>query len=674
MKKLLYFIFGVVAIIVIAAISFILLFDPNAFRDDISAEVERVTGREFVIEGEIELSYFPWLAIDVGKTRLGNAPGFGSEAFATFERARLSVRLLPMLLRREVSVGTASLDGLALKLAVAPNGTTNWEDLIRANDAAAEEAETAGRDASELDIAGIDITNAAIDYYDRQLDEGYRLTNLSLSTGAVASGEPVRLDGGFDFELLPDGLAGDFKIDTVMLLDARANTVAFDRVDITVLGIDISAEVPAFSYDGDLEPVAMLQVDAFSMKSLMQRLDIDPPETVDPDALGKIIVDATAKVTAPAIRLDPLELVIDDTTFSGDLSLARDASGTITIDLKGDAIDLNRYMAPVPEADEAAAEEVPLEIPVDLVRAFNLRGGITLREVLLAGMTFENIELGINSSNGRLRMHPIKAEFFDGTYSGDVRIDASGNVPALSVDEKVSGVNLGALAKAVFDQDNITGTINGAFRLQGRGEDLAAMQRKLNGSMEFELLDGYYEGTDLWYELRRARALFKKEEPPELELPARTRFSNVRLTGPVTDGVFRNDDLLAQLPFLQLTGKGTVDLPTTEIDYQLTARVLQQPEFVEGATEEELEEFTEAVIPLRITGTAAAPSIKPDVEKMLRKEVEKKIKEKLLGDLFGGDKEAPAEDLAPGEEAPEEEKSDEDRIKDALKDLLKRDD
>ena len=94
MKKFLYFILGIVAIVVIAAISFFLLFDPNNFRDDISAEVERVTGREFVIEGDITLSYFPWLAIDVGKTRLGNAPGFGSEPFATFEHARLSVCLL----------------------------------------------------------------------------------------------------------------------------------------------------------------------------------------------------------------------------------------------------------------------------------------------------------------------------------------------------------------------------------------------------------------------------------------------------------------------------------------------------------------------------------------------------------------------------------------------------
>ncbi len=84
--------------------------------------------------------------------------------------------------------------------------------------------------------------------------------------------------------------------------------------------------------------------------------------------------------------------------------------------------------------------------------------------------------------------------------------------------------------------------------------------------MSFELLDGAWEGTDVWYELRRARALLKQEEAPEPTLPARTPFSSVAVSGPVTDGIFRSDNLLAELPFMQLTGKGSVDLPAAEID------------------------------------------------------------------------------------------------------------
>lgn len=129
-KKLLYLVLGIVAVFVVAVVAFVLLFDPNDYRDEISAQVKRATGRDLVIEGDLGLSVFPWLAIDVGKTRLGNAPGFGDEPFASFERARLSVQLLPMLLHREVSIGTASLDSLHLNLAVARDGRSNWQDLL----------------------------------------------------------------------------------------------------------------------------------------------------------------------------------------------------------------------------------------------------------------------------------------------------------------------------------------------------------------------------------------------------------------------------------------------------------------------------------------------------------------------------------------------------------------
>ena len=81
----------VVAVAVFAAIVFMLVFDPNDYKDKIAAGVKEATGRELVIEGDLRLSLFPWLAVEMGKTELGNAPGFDDAPFASFESARLSV-------------------------------------------------------------------------------------------------------------------------------------------------------------------------------------------------------------------------------------------------------------------------------------------------------------------------------------------------------------------------------------------------------------------------------------------------------------------------------------------------------------------------------------------------------------------------------------------------------
>ena len=636
LKITLYVVGALVALLLVAAISFALLFDPNDFRDRIAEETRAATGRELVIEGDLDVSLFPWLAIGMGKTSLGNAPGFGDEPFASFESAKLSVRLLPLLFGGKVSIGTAELETLQVDLAIARNGRSNWQDLLRgADDAAAAEAGDDPHEPLALDIASININNASLSYNDAQSGKSYKLTDINLASGRVAAGEAVPLSASLDFEMQPADLAGDAELETTVRFDVDEKSITLGEIEMSLFGVDMSASFDPINYASEMNLNGQLQVDAFSLPVLMARLNIEPPQTLDPNALGKILLDSKATVTASKITLAEVELVIDDTTLRGEVTAALDGSGRIGFGLKGDSINLDRYMAPAPETTESAGNEAPVEIPVDLIRTLNLSGSLEVDAASLTGMQFENADVKIQARNGDLRLRPISANLFDGTYKGDVRINASGSKPVLSVNENIAGVNLGALAKAMFDSEQVTGTISGSFVLTGSGADLAAIQQSLDGNLSFELLDGAFEGTDVWYELRRARALFKKEPAPEPVLPARTSFSNVRATGPVTDGVFRNDDLLAELPFMRLTGKGSVDLPKAEIDYRLKATVLEKPEFASGATAEELKEFTEAEIPLRISGALANPSVKPDIEGMLEDRVKEEVEDKLKDALKG---------------------------------------
>ena len=75
LKKLLYFFLGIAALLAIVAIYFSLVFDANDYRDRIAAEVKHETGRDLFIEGDLELTFFPWFALNIGRTTLGNAPG-----------------------------------------------------------------------------------------------------------------------------------------------------------------------------------------------------------------------------------------------------------------------------------------------------------------------------------------------------------------------------------------------------------------------------------------------------------------------------------------------------------------------------------------------------------------------------------------------------------------------
>ncbi|MDH3952983.1 MAG: AsmA family protein [Gammaproteobacteria bacterium] len=697
-----------VAVTIFAAIVFVLVFDPNDYRDKISEGVREATGRELVIEGDLELSLFPWLAIELGRTQLGNAPGFDDTPFASFDSARLSVRVMPLLLRREVVIGTAALDSLRVNLQVRKDGTGNWEDFGEAGEVqeaepGTPEAEAAGPSAT-IDVASVAVTDAALSYSDASSGDRFELTGLNLTSGRIAAGEAVPLDGGFAFRLDPAGLSGEVDIEVVVAFDADAAAISISdlniggRVDgvaevpatfrlaaaairlqteaqsadvgeinLQLMSVDLLADVEPFSYAGEPQPSATIGIAAFSPRTLMQELAIEVPPTADPDVLDKLIVDAKAKVGANAIMLSDLKLVIDDTTFTGKLSVPRSADGTFELDLAGDSIDLARYMAPAGEeaaGGEAGGETV--EIPVELIRAMNARGNLSIASASLGNILFEKVTLGVNSANGRLRMYPIAADFFDGGYRGDVRIDASGEVPSISVNEKIANVSLKPMMKAVYDVENVTGTVNGTFRLGGSGADMDAIRRDLDGDLSFELLDGAWEGTDVWYELRKARALIRGEAAPAAPATPRTRFSSTKASGKVTDGVMRNDDFFAELPFMQVSGKGTVNFVEASVDYTVTGRFLEKPEFMTDVSQDELDDFTKAVIPFRITGPLADPGIRPDVEEMLKDRAEEEAKKAIMDKLLGDEKEPPPE----GEE-PQEEKDVEDQLKDEAKKRLR---
>ena len=693
-----------VVVAVFAATVFVLVFDPNDYKDKISEGVREATGRELTIEGDLHLSLFPWLAIEMGRAELGNAPGFDATPFASFESAKLSVRVLPLLLHRQVVVGTAALDSLTVNLQVRKDGTGNWEDFGEAAEPepVAAEPEAAGGRAT-IDVASVAVTDAALTYSDVTTGDRFELTDLDLTSGRIAAGEAVPLDGGFSFKLDPAGLSGQVDIGLVVAFDADAAAIAVSELDIDgrvdgvaevpatvrlrapsirlqteaqtadvgeirlqLMSVDLKAQVQPFSYAGDPQPAATISIAAFSPRTLMQELAMEVPPTADPDVLGKLIVDAKAKVGANAIALSDLKLVLDETTFTGRLSVPKSADGTFELDLAGDRIDIARYMAPASEdagTGEAAGETV--EIPVELIRALNARGNLSIASASLGKILFEKVTLGVNSANGKMRIHPISADFFDGGYRGDVSIDASGKVPSIAVDEKLANVSLRPMVKAMYDVDNVTGTINGTFKLGGSGADMDAIRRDVDGSISVELIDGAWEGTDVWYELRKARALVRGEPAPKAPATPRTQFSSMKASGKVTDGVMRNEDFFAQLPFMQLTGKGTVNFVEATVDYTATGRFLEKPEFVTEVSDQELDDFTKAVIPFRITGPLADPDIKPDVEEMLKDRAEKEAKKALRDKLFGEDKQ-PAE----GEE-PQEEKDLEDQLKDEAKKRLK---
>ena len=191
---------GLIALIVVALVAILIFVDPNDYRDDIEQLVEKETGRDLTLAGDLELSVFPWIALKIGAASLGEAPGFGDEPFVAIQEARVGARLLP-LLRGKIEVGHVRLAGARIRLITDEQGRDNWADLGE-DDGAAEEQP--GEPPSELPtVAGLAIEDAAVTIENRQERTKQVIRDFNLKTGRLASGEPFDFETDFIFDQEP---------------------------------------------------------------------------------------------------------------------------------------------------------------------------------------------------------------------------------------------------------------------------------------------------------------------------------------------------------------------------------------------------------------------------------------------------------------------------------------
>ena len=204
MKKLIKLIFGLLVLvfilIVAAAVILPMVIDPNDYKPQIIEAVKQQTGRDLVIEGDIGLSVFPKVGLNLGKTSLSNAAGFEGKAFASMDAVNIKVALMP-LLDKKVEMDEIILQGLALNLQRNKEGTTNWDDLAKkpaADKQAKPEAKKAeAADQAQLEslaIGGIRVENANILWQDEQNGQRYEIRSFNLITGPLAEGDPVDIE------------------------------------------------------------------------------------------------------------------------------------------------------------------------------------------------------------------------------------------------------------------------------------------------------------------------------------------------------------------------------------------------------------------------------------------------------------------------------------------------
>jgi AsmA protein len=266
--KLILWLFLVLVVLIVGGVLVATnLIDPNDYKPQISKLVEQKTGRQLSLEGDLALTFFPWIGVETGKVALSNATGFGEQPMIEMDSARVQVKLMP-LLKSQVEVATVVFDAPTIRLATLADGTTNWDDVVAKVGGASAPSDPGAQGAGAvagLAVQGVSINDGLVNWQDEQANQTLQLENLNLSTGTLVPGDPLDIELSVDASgnLLPKPAA--IKLDTTVVLSKNMESVALNSTRLSVgmqtIDADISMEKMSYAIQAGLAAVTGLMAE-----------------------------------------------------------------------------------------------------------------------------------------------------------------------------------------------------------------------------------------------------------------------------------------------------------------------------------------------------------------------------------------------------------------------------
>lgn len=263
---------GVLALLfAVAAAVLIATFDANHFKTVAIDWMKTEHQRRLVIDGPIELSFFPRLAVTVSGLRLSEAGR--DDEFAVVEEAALAVRVVP-LLSKELVIDRVSVRGVRASYLRDAEGVRNIDDFVPDKAGAETSAgAAAGEDSGEsagtmrFDVSAVEFEDLRLRVRDELADVEGELVLQSFSSGRLANKvkSPVSLQATLRLTR-PQAVEMALDGSLILALDLDENAIAMSELKLGVDGAGAGVEAlslvleGALAWDGSMVSAGPLQL------------------------------------------------------------------------------------------------------------------------------------------------------------------------------------------------------------------------------------------------------------------------------------------------------------------------------------------------------------------------------------------------------------------------------
>jgi AsmA protein len=386
---------GVIALLALTAFVLTSVIDPNRYRGKVAAIVADLAGRPFVIEGDLQITWFPWLGVRIGRAHLDNEPGTAGPPLAEWQSMAVSAKVLP-LLKGQIVIDQVRLRGPHVHLRRDAQGHGNWENLGRRPNATSSSTEP-----MPPDIAGIDISDGEIDYVDEVSDLHLNLSSWRFETGEWRTGIPVTVHTRFlarsDSVASPSGIW--VQIDapelTTQLSPLRVTTpkLSIRVADAQLDGpLTLQDTVDTQSNAHHLFANGSITLHVPAVRALASDFGLEASLPKDPTTLGKLDSTSNWAFKDGALSVNELTIQLDGTRFDGWLEHSAAPRAAWRFELHGDQIDLGRYTD-----INSSKKRRPFEQQVQALGRLNANGTLKFDQVRLADTHMSDVRLRIQT-------------------------------------------------------------------------------------------------------------------------------------------------------------------------------------------------------------------------------------------------------------------------------------
>lgn len=621
---------GALLVLLIAAIILVpLLVDVNRYKPQIEAKVQEATGRTFKIGGDIALSVFPWVGLNLSDLQLGSPEGFKERELLKVGNFEARIKLIP-LLSKNVEIKRIILQAPDIVLVKNKNGRTNWDFKgPKATPKAPPTAQDAPADKpgfalQSLTAEEIAIRNGTLTFIDHTSGKRQEVSEINLALADVSldrpvsltfstrvNGQPLKIEGTMGPVGSPPAsqpLSYDLKIAALGELDA---TIKGSARDLT--------SKPAFELT--------LDVATFSPRNLFEKLGRPfPIRTTDPDVLKEVALNAHITGGTTQFSLDSGKLVLDDTQTTFTLAAKAFDRPDIKFDVQMDALDLDRYKpatepspakqnAPASTQKPAGEGKDPDYAPL---RRLVLDGRLTIGQLTAAKARMQNVRFEIAAQNGTFRIKPLAAELYGGVANINGTFDVRQSQPQTDLHLTLQNIAAGPMIKDVAQKDIIEGLLRSDVTLQFQGDKPERIKQTLNGGGQLNFADGALVGIDLAAMVRNVQAAFGQGE--RVTEKPKTDFSEFDVPFTLRNGTFGTEATRLQSPLLRVSAKGQADLVAEQLNFRVEPSVVKT---IKG--QGDTETHTGIMVPVLVSGSFQQPQFTPDLKAIARQQVQKEL-------------------------------------------------